>query len=121
MDAHPSMELNFNFDPSPIDLVHLAKQCFGDRDLEREVLQIFVTQSETNLKRLEGADTVACAEIAHTIKGAARGVGAWHVAEEAESLEDCLREGRSIASAKRLLEVAVSDAAAFIKSLFRPG
>jgi HPt (histidine-containing phosphotransfer) domain-containing protein len=72
----------------PIDLVHLARQTLGDRSLEREVLNLFVVQARSILTQMEltppGKPRL---ELAHTLKGSARSVGAWHVATEAEACE----------------------------------
>lgn len=72
----------------PIDLVHLARQTLGDRALEREVLELFVVQARSVLARLEAAkEERARLDLAHTLKGSARSVGAWRVAEAAEACE----------------------------------
>lgn len=72
----------------PIDLVHLAKQTLGDRALEREILDLFSTQVKAVLSRLEEAAVAdARHDLAHTLKGSARAVGAWKVAAEAEGCE----------------------------------
>ncbi len=72
----------------PIDLVHLAKQTLGDRSLETEVLRLFLAQADIYIGRIEKADTLEERfEAAHTIKGSARNIGAWHVAGAAENLE----------------------------------
>jgi HPt (histidine-containing phosphotransfer) domain-containing protein len=59
----------------------------GDRALEREVLQIFTRQTTLMLERIAGAEPALAAAAAHTLKGSARGIGAWRVAEAAERLE----------------------------------
>lgn len=72
----------------PIDLVHLARQTLGDRSLEREVLNLFVVQARSVLAQMEVAHPGRSrADLAHTLKGSARSVGAWHVAQEAEACE----------------------------------
>lgn len=72
----------------PIDLVHLARQTLGDRSLEREVLNLFVVQARSILAQMElVAPGKARLDLAHTLKGSARSVGAWHVATEAEACE----------------------------------
>lgn len=77
------------FNQRPVDLVHLARHTLGNRDLEREVLQIFVRQSAIYLDRIRDATTVTERQMAaHTIKGSARGIGAWQVADIAEGLEN---------------------------------
>ena len=71
-----------------IDLVHLARQTLGDVELEREVLSLFVVQSQVYLLRLQAAESLDdWKRAAHTIKGSARGIGAWPLAEAAEAAE----------------------------------
>lgn len=73
---------------SPIDREHLAKYTLGDKAVEEEVLQLFASQALQQFEKLKSADTEkSWREAAHTIKGSARGVGAWKVAEQAEALE----------------------------------
>ena len=72
----------------PIDLVHLARQTLGDRDLEREILGLFIVQAKSILNQLEkAAEARARMDLAHTLKGSARAVGAWRVAAAAETCE----------------------------------
>ncbi len=108
-------------DDRPIDLVHLARHTLGDPQLEREVLQLFAAQARTYLNRIkEAGDARTWRESAHTIKGAARGVGAWKVAEEADRAErmafspDDERCRNSVAA----LESAIDSARRFIRTLF---
>src|SRR3954447_25867931 len=70
-----------------IDLVHLARMTLGDRSLEREVLQLFARQAALLLARMEQANPAAVGMLAHTLKGSARGLGAWRVAAAAEAVE----------------------------------
>jgi len=70
-----------------IDEDHLGRMTLGDRSLEREVLEIFARQTTLTLKRLAGAEPARAAAAAHTLKGSARGIGAWRVARAAERLE----------------------------------
>ncbi len=72
---------------SVIDEDHLGRMTLGDRSLEREVLEIFARQTTLSLSRLAGAEPTRAAAVAHTLKGSARGVGAWRVARAAERLE----------------------------------
>ena len=72
---------------SVIDEDHLGRMTLGDRSLEREVLEIFARQTTLSLSRLAGAEPARAAAVAHTLKGSARGVGAWRVAQAAERLE----------------------------------
>ncbi|WP_131857705.1 Hpt domain-containing protein [Bosea sp. BK604] len=73
---------------SAIDLVHLARQTGGDHDLERELLALFAQQCVRHLRTIHaGADTRTRMDAAHTLKGAARAIGAWQVAEAADAIE----------------------------------
>lgn len=76
-------------DPKPtiIDETHLERMTLGDRRLEREVLELFVRQTTIMLGRIVGSDRGLAAAAAHTLKGSARGVGAWRVARAAELVE----------------------------------
>ena len=75
----------------PIDLVHLARQTLGDRELEREILALFVRQSGMLRDRLMASRAQAeRRDLVHTIKGSARAVGAWSVAKAAENVEEAL-------------------------------
>ena len=70
-----------------IDLDHLRRMTLGERSLEREVLALFDRQSGMLFARIEQADPAAIGAAAHTLKGSARGIGAWTVAHAAEALE----------------------------------
>ena len=74
--------------PMTIDEVHLERMTLGDRSLEREVLEIFARQTAMTLERVAGAGRERAAAAAHTLKGSARGIGAWRVAQAAERLEE---------------------------------
>ena len=104
----------------PIDLVHLTRHTFGDCDLEREVLRLFVTQSSLYVARLMAATSrKAWLEAAHTIKGSARSIGAWGVADAAERAEaEPFRKGSSgVARAAARLQEQVEEANGFIEQL----
>lgn len=70
-----------------IDEDHLGRMTLGDRRLEREVLELFLRQTTILLGRIAGAEPPLAAAAAHTLKGSARGIGAWRVAKAAELLE----------------------------------
>jgi HPt (histidine-containing phosphotransfer) domain-containing protein len=70
-----------------IDENHLGRMTLGDRRLEREVLELFLRQTTIMLNRVVGAEPPLAAAAAHTLKGSARGIGAWRVARAAELLE----------------------------------
>lgn len=105
-------------DSPPVDLVHLSRQTFGSRDLEREVLALFLAQSTALVEHIRSAgDPGQRFRAAHTIKGSARGIGAWRVARLAEAVE---LADRMPADATRLvaeLEAAVDEANRFIRTV----
>lgn len=70
-----------------LDRDHLARITFGDRSLEREVLQLFDRQSELLLARMRVSEPAAIATLAHTLKGSAVGIGAARVARAAAEAE----------------------------------
>jgi len=77
----------------PLDFAHLSRMTMGDRDLEREVLQLFGRQAGMLAERLSGASTTVAASCAHTLKGSARGIGAWPLARAAERVEQVVAAG----------------------------
>ncbi|WIY51669.1 Hpt domain-containing protein [Devosia sp. YIM 151766] len=100
----------------PIDLVHLARQCLGDENLELEILRLFDATLLTYFERLKLATSFDDLAIhLHAIKGAAAGVGAWAVADLAKALESELREGRPL-TMERIddLGMAVEEARDFV-------
>lgn len=91
-----------------IDLSHLEAATFGDRALQREVLGLFEAQAEKLMHTIRAGDGKARAEAAHALKGAARGVGAFAVADEAEKVE----QGDSGAIGRLVLRLAEARRAA---------
>jgi len=104
-------------DDRPIDLVHLARTTLGDRSLEREVLQLFDRQSTLLLERMRAAAPGGVGTLAHTLKGSARGIGAWRVARAAEAVE--LAEGAQAEGALEALAAATDEARAIIADLLK--
>jgi HPt (histidine-containing phosphotransfer) domain-containing protein len=107
-------------DDRPIDLVHLARTTLGDRSLEREVLQLFHRQSRMLIARMRSAAPAGIATLAHTLKGSARGIGAWRVARAAELLELAGASGNPTAEALDKLAAASDEARAVIAELLLP-
>ncbi len=101
----------------PVDLAHLARQTMGNRDLEREVLHLFLRQTARLMPRL--ADPAAdLAFLAHVILGSARGIGAREVAAAAERLERAARSDPATARSElAALASAVEEANRFIEDL----
>jgi len=104
----------------PVDLVHLSKYTLGNRALEKEVLELFNQQSVIYLKRLaEAENMVVWHQAAHTIKGSAKGIGAWKVAEIAENAELLPAESSEACRTEMLetLVITVEEANGFIEQL----
>jgi HPt (histidine-containing phosphotransfer) domain-containing protein len=103
-----------------IDLVHLARMTFGDRRLEREVLELFDRQAEMLISRIPCVAPPAAAALAHTLKGSAHGIGAHRVARAAERLEAATADGEAeMKSALAALEAATMEARGVIADLLR--
>ena len=72
----------------PIDLTYLGRFTLGNDDLLVEVLSLFETHAPAYLAALISATSEKTwHDAAHTLKGSARGVGAWRVARCAELAE----------------------------------
>jgi hypothetical protein len=109
-------------DPQPaIDLAHLARMTMGEAGLDREVLTLFDRQAGLLLARMQGAPAPLVAAFAHTLKGSARGVGAWRVAEAAGAVEIRAAQPEDRAAALARLAVAVDEAKALIAGLLATG
>lgn len=105
-------------DGPAIDIDHLARMTLGERDLEREVLTLFAQQSADLLERLEKLPREG-ASLAHTLKGSARGIGAFAVAEAADRLEQRLRQGLPVTAEVAGLQQAVGAALAAVAERLR--
>lgn len=85
----------------PLDIEHLNRYTGGDRAINEEVLRLFETSCTSIVAELELLveqsklpqsalqPAKAWANAAHTLKGAARSVGAFELAEAAEEAEKC--------------------------------
>lgn len=72
----------------PVDYDHLRNQAAGNVSVMREVLELFVTHCEQVLTELENAqDAKTWQQWTHTLKGSARGIGAFAVADAAAEAE----------------------------------
>ena len=105
-----------------IDLKHLARMTLGERGLEAEVLMLFDRQAAVLLDHMRQAAPQAIAAFAHTLKGSARGIGAWRVAAAAETVE--IDAGHpdvaDVAGAVARLAVAVDEARTVIAAWLEP-
>lgn len=98
----------------PVDLVHLARQTMGDKDLEIEILALFARQARAALVEMSSG-SVPAATVAHRIKGAASAVGAFRLAAIAGEIE----AGRTDAAALARFGASVIEAENFINKLCR--
>jgi HPt (histidine-containing phosphotransfer) domain-containing protein len=107
-------------DVAVLDREHLTRMTFGDRSLEREVLQLFDRQSELLLDRMRASGPAAIATLAHTLKGSALGIGAARVARAAGEVELVAqaKPGESSRAIAKLAQ-AVEEARAAISDLMR--
>jgi HPt (histidine-containing phosphotransfer) domain-containing protein len=103
------------FDP-PLDLVHLARQCLGDHELETELLELFRLQAPALTAQIADPSLLPLeskAKIAHKLRGSALSVGAGRVARAASRIEEFASAGnpRSQGEADRRLDEAGEIAA----------
>jgi HPt (histidine-containing phosphotransfer) domain-containing protein len=100
---------------SPVDLAHLARYTGGDMAINAEVLNLFATQSAELLTKLhsvlQSRDLKSWKEITHSLKGAARGIGAFGYADAAADAEP-LAPAPDDANALRALATLQSEAQA---------
>jgi HPt (histidine-containing phosphotransfer) domain-containing protein len=75
-----------------IDMEHLARYTGGDAKLNAEILHLFDAQAVGLVDQLRALlatrDAKSWREVTHTIKGAARGVGAFALADAAALCEE---------------------------------
>jgi HPt (histidine-containing phosphotransfer) domain-containing protein len=105
-------------DDGPIDFAHLDRMTLGDRGLEREVLAMFSAQSATLVGQIAAVAGNA-GGLAHTLKGSARAIGAFAVADAAGSLEEALARGADTAEPLTELGKAVALARTAIEAILR--
>ena len=93
-----------------VDFAYLEGFVAGDKSVVLEVLTLFRQQAEAWAKGLDPADP-GWRDVVHTIKGAARGVGANALGDVCAKAE---AEGESgLATVKAALDAAVTDIAAY--------
>jgi len=102
----------------PVDFDHLKRMTSGKRGLEREVLQLFLKQTSGLVAALDGlpAETAA---LSHTLKGSARAIGAFRVADSAAALEQAAKAGRDPSAELVAVHAAVEEARAAIEAWLR--
>ena len=90
----------------------------GEAGLEREVLAMFAGQAVRLIEALAALPADA-AEIAHTLNGSARAIGAFAVADAAEAVAAAMRDGGEPSQAIAALEHAVAEARGAIDAMLR--
>lgn len=104
----------------PIDLDHLAAYTGGEKDLNAEILTLFDGQITDMVAQLNGllraGDAPRWRQVVHTIKGAARGVGAFDMGNAAAAAEplDPASDAAALAALKSL-----EDEAATVRAFIR--
>ncbi len=93
----------------PVDLEHLSRYTGGDPALNAEILQLFAGQSVELMAKLqsvlEARDSKGWKEITHSIKGAARGIGAFAMADAAASAEPSLPSSDNVTAIRALQDL----------------
>lgn len=115
-DANWAQSPAISSSSNPIDHEHLHRITMGDKNLEREVLAMFLNQSAKYLARLAELPEHA-GDVAHSLKGAALSIGAVRVAEAAQELEMTLFRGENAEAAVVVLARHVEEARARIKRM----
>ena len=105
-------------DDSPIDMQHLGRMTLGEQSLENEVLALFAAQSHDLVGRLAAMPADAAA-LAHTLKGSARAIGAFRVADAALGLEAAMKTNGDVTKAMSALRQTVEEARKTIDGLLK--
>jgi len=105
-------------DDGPLDIEHLRRMTLGDASLEREVLAMFSAQAVRLIAALATLPEDAGA-LAHTLKGSARAIGAFGVADAAQALEAVIASGADPDQALTELHEAIADARIAVDTILR--
>ena len=105
-------------DDGPIDIAHLRRMTLGDASLEREVLAMFSAQAVGLVGALATLPSDA-GVLTHTLKGSARAIGAFGVADAAACLEVAIQSGGDPAPALAELGDAVAQARMAIDAILQ--
>jgi HPt (histidine-containing phosphotransfer) domain-containing protein len=105
-------------DDGPIDFAHLRRMTLDDDRLEREVLALFSAQA-ANLAGMLATLPADAGALAHTLKGSARAIGAFSVADAAARLETLIQKGGDPTEALAELDDAVALARSAVDEILR--
>jgi HPt (histidine-containing phosphotransfer) domain-containing protein len=101
-----------------IDGAHLARVTFGNRGLEREVLQLFDRQAKMLIDRMRAGGMEATGPLTHALKGSALNIGARRGGQACEAVEAAAgATAAEYAQALERLSVAVDEARARIAEM----
>ena len=90
-----------------VDYAHLKIQAVEDLGVMREVLELFLVHTEQVLEQLSVAsDEKTWNQLTHTLKGSARGVGAFAFADAAAAAERATLDKSAIAALKTAFDAA---------------
>ena len=107
-----------------VDLDHLDKYTGGNFALNREILQLFDNQCQEMLVKLETlageANAKPWREITHSLKGAARGVGAFALADAAAEAEKVGSDKLAAIHAIERLKARSAAVQLFIEEFINP-
>lgn len=104
-----------------VDLDHLARYTGGDAALNAEILRLFDDQANELVERLksilDARDTKSWKLATHTLKGAARGIGAFALGNAAAAAEPIdPNDIKTASAALEALESRTGEVRCFIKS-----
>ena len=105
-------------DDGTIDIAHLRRMTLDDESIEREVLVMFAAQAAGLIKAMAASPSDAAAK-AHTLRGSAQAIGAFHVAGAAERMESAIGCGGNTSEALAALNEAVTQARNAIDEILR--
>jgi HPt (histidine-containing phosphotransfer) domain-containing protein len=111
-ESRPESSSESGASPAVLDLDHLARYTVGNRELEQELLRLFRAQLRaqvTGVAQASDADDWRFAT--HTLKGVARSIGAWAIADTAEKLEQLGHAGDRAEYGRLMVTLAAQIAA----------
>lgn len=100
-----------------LDEAHFSHMTGGDRALQAEIVTLFRVQAELWSRLLiPDAPVTTWRDAAHTLKGSARGLGLWSLAEACEAAETVAKsgalDGPDVASALSRVRAELAEALA---------
>jgi HPt (histidine-containing phosphotransfer) domain-containing protein len=105
-----------------VDLAHLARYTGGDEAINAEILRLFDTQTSEIVGGLQAVldarDAKSWKEATHALKGAARGIGAFALADAAAFAEpiDPVKDRGNASLALTAVKTSAEAVQAFIKT-----